>query len=80
MVAMARRGIDDAIEGDGIYHLWLHPNNLLDEGDDARIQAILEHLVQRRRETESLRIETMGDVADRVLSDNPGIRHESKIS
>ena len=79
MVAMARRGIDEAVDADGVYHLWLHPNNLKDEQDDDRLRAILDHLDHRRRETESLRIDTMTDVANRVLPGDPRSRYESRI-
>ena len=67
MVAMARRGIDQAAANEGVFHVWLHPNNLVDERDDERLRAILEHVARRRRETE-LTVETMGDVARRVRS------------
>ena len=65
MVAVARRGIDEAATGDGIFHLWVHPNNFVTERDDERLRAVLSHLETRRAETD-LRVETMGAVARRV--------------
>ncbi|WP_254769424.1 polysaccharide deacetylase family protein [Salinilacihabitans rarus] len=65
MVAVARRGIDEAAAGDGVYHMWLHPNNLRGPRDDERMRAILRYLDRRRSET-SLAVETMGEVARRV--------------
>ncbi|MDF9745986.1 polysaccharide deacetylase family protein [Natrinema salsiterrestre] len=65
MVALARYGIDEAATNDGIFHMWLHPNNLTRERDDRRMRAILAYLDQRRSETE-LTVETMADVARRV--------------
>jgi peptidoglycan/xylan/chitin deacetylase (PgdA/CDA1 family) len=67
MVAQARRGIDEAARSDGLFHLWLHPNNLVDERDDERMRAILRFL-DRRREQSGLTVETMGEVAERVLA------------
>jgi peptidoglycan/xylan/chitin deacetylase (PgdA/CDA1 family) len=65
MVAMARRGIDEAVDADGVFHMWLHPNNLTHERDDRRMRAILSYLDRRRAETD-LAVETMADVARRV--------------
>jgi len=65
MVALARHGIDQATERDGIFHMWLHPNNLTHERDDRRMRAILSYLAQRRAETD-LTVETMADVVHRV--------------
>ena len=60
----ARRGIDAAVEG-GVFHLWLHPNDLTEARDLRRVRAILDHLTERREAT-SLTVETMGDVAARA--------------
>ncbi|UHQ95335.1 polysaccharide deacetylase family protein [Haloterrigena alkaliphila] len=65
MLELARRGIDEAVHGDGVFHIWLHPNNLTSERDDARMRSILSYLAKRRAETD-LTVETMGDVAQRV--------------
>ncbi|WP_255149584.1 polysaccharide deacetylase family protein [Halorarius halobius] len=62
VVRQACRGIDAAADGDGVLHLWLHPNNLVDDRDRDRMRAILEH-VERR----GVRVETMRGVAERVL-------------
>lgn len=67
MVVQARRGIDEAAAGDGVFHVWLHPNNLTTERDDERMRTIVEYIAEKREET-PLTVETMGDVADRVLS------------
>ncbi|WP_226007294.1 polysaccharide deacetylase family protein [Natrinema salinisoli] len=65
MVALARYGIDEAATNDGVFHMWLHPNNLTHERDDRRMRAILAYLDQRRSETD-LTVETMADVACRI--------------
>ncbi|MFP8957093.1 polysaccharide deacetylase family protein [Natrialbaceae archaeon A-CW3] len=69
MVVTARRAIDQAVTADDgqLCHLWLHPNNLVTERDDERIRAILEYLDRRRQET-GLVVETMAEVANRVLA------------
>ncbi|MXV62530.1 polysaccharide deacetylase family protein [Natronorubrum sp. JWXQ-INN-674] len=65
MLELARRGIDQAARSDGVFHMWLHPNNLTSERDDRRMRAILSYLERRRSETD-LTVETMADVAQRV--------------
>ncbi|WP_049890069.1 polysaccharide deacetylase family protein [Natronorubrum sulfidifaciens] len=65
MVALARRGIDEAVTHDGTFHMWLHPNNLTTERDDKRMRAILSYLERRRSESD-LVVETMADVTRRV--------------
>lgn len=70
MVVLARRGIDQAASRDGVFHMWLHPNNLTHERDDRRMRAILEYVDRRRSETD-LVVETMGDVADRFRESAP---------
>ncbi|UWG47971.1 Peptidoglycan/xylan/chitin deacetylase, PgdA/CDA1 family [Halanaeroarchaeum sp. HSR-CO] len=65
MLAHARQGIDRAAMDDGIFHLWLHPNNLIDTPAVDRLATVLAYLDRRRHET-SLRVETMADVAHRV--------------
>ncbi|MCU4924898.1 polysaccharide deacetylase family protein [Halobacteria archaeon AArc-dxtr1] len=65
MVALARRGIDEAAEADddAVFHMWLHPNNLVTERDDHRMRTILEYLNQRRRDG-SVTVETMRSIAE----------------
>lgn len=70
MVALAHRGIDQAASGDGLFHLWLHPNNLTSPADVDRFEEILEHLDRRRVDSE-LRIETMGQIGRRVRRAHP---------
>lgn len=65
VVVQATRGIDRAAEEDGVFHLWLHPNNLVEERDVRRIRSVLRYLRKRADETD-LRVETMRDVARRV--------------
>ncbi len=59
---LARRGIDEAAASDGVFHMWLHPNNLVTPRDVVRMEAILEHLARVRARTD-LRVRTMGAVA-----------------
>ena len=65
MVETAHRGIDAAAREGGVFHLWLHPNDLRRRQDRTRVAAVFAHLADRRAETD-LRVETMGDVAARV--------------
>ncbi len=65
IVAKAKRGIDAAVGSDGVFHMWLHPHDLVAEHGTERMEPILEYLRDRVDATD-LRIETMNDVADRV--------------
>ena len=65
VVRQARLGVDAAAEGDGVCHLWLHPNNLTTEVDVARVRAICAHIDSVRAKTD-LTVETMRSVAERV--------------
>lgn len=76
IVAQARRGIDRAAADEGVFHLWLHPNNLQTTRDDDRMAAILEYAAEARAESD-LDIETMGEVADRVGPSRTGDRNEA---
>lgn len=67
IVQLTRNGIDRAILEDGMFHMWLHPNNLTAEQDIRRMRAILEHIDERRNDSE-VTVETMADVAERVRS------------
>lgn len=70
VVRMAKRGIDKAAREAGIYHMWLHPNNLTSEQDFERVRTILSHLDHVRTQT-PLTIETMGSVAGKLKDDEP---------
>lgn len=65
VVTHSIRGIDRAVDSDGVLHLWLHPNNLADERAVDRVRDILAHL-EMRRSTTDLRVETMHDIAERL--------------
>ena len=65
VVSVAKRGIDEAVDADGVFHMWFHPHNLLQPDGVERLDAVLEHLDRRRNET-GLRVRTMGSVAREV--------------
>jgi peptidoglycan/xylan/chitin deacetylase (PgdA/CDA1 family) len=66
-VRKARRGLRRAIRDGGVFHLWTHPFNLASdhEGMLAALDAILLDAV-RLRDAGRLRIESMGQIADRM--------------
>lgn len=66
IVRQSRRGIEKAADSDGIFHMWLHPNNLTEEVDFKRLQQVLAHLDRRRGD---LTFETMETVATRVINE-----------
>lgn len=65
IVRQATHGIDRACHEDGVFHLWLHPNNIVTARDVARLRTIFEHIDARRREGR-LRVETMASAAAAV--------------
>lgn len=66
----ARRGIDAAAESDdGVFHIWLHPNNVVDDAAVDRLRRIFQYIDVRR---DDLEVETMADVANRVAPSNLG--------
>lgn len=66
IVKQARLGVDAAADSDdGVFHLWLHPNNVVTPSDINRVQRIFEY-VARIRETTDLTVETMAEIAERV--------------
>ncbi|MFW6384983.1 MAG: polysaccharide deacetylase family protein [Halodesulfurarchaeum sp.] len=65
MVRQAKHGIDRASRDDGVFHIWLHPSQLVSERDVRRVRAVLEHVDRRRRDS-GLAVETMADVAKRL--------------
>lgn len=62
IVGQVRRGLEDAAERDGVLHLWLHPNDLVDDRACERMRTVLAHV-----ERADVRVETMRDVAERVV-------------
>jgi peptidoglycan/xylan/chitin deacetylase (PgdA/CDA1 family) len=65
IVRQAKRGIDRASRTAGVFHVWLHPNDIVTERDARRVERIVEYAA-RKREITPLSIETMATVADRV--------------
>ena len=65
VVRQARRGIDRVARRDGVFHMWLLPNNLVGQRDVRRLRAVLEYL-DRRRADGDVRVRTMRGVADTV--------------
>ncbi|KTG26728.1 polysaccharide deacetylase family protein [Haloferax profundi] len=70
VVRQAKRGIDQAASDDGVFHMWLHPNNLHTDYSVERIRRILAYVADVRAETD-LVVETMGEVARRTLAQSP---------
>lgn len=64
MELAARRGIDRAASEDGVFHLWLRANDLVDERDVRRVRRVLSHLDERRGD--DLEVATLGEVARAV--------------
>ena len=71
VVEVAKRGIDKAVDADGVFHMWLHPHNLLQPDGEERLDAILEYLSRRRAETD-LTVQTMSEVARDVRAEHRG--------
>lgn len=71
LIRSAKRGIDRAADADeGVFHLWMHPNNFTEERDFDRLRTILEHLATRRDEAR-LQVRTMGEIAGAIRGTDP---------
>lgn len=68
IVLKAQRGIDTVADNDGVFHMWLHPNNLVDDRDCARMRAILSY-VDERRHAGDVEVATMSTIAEEVTKD-----------
>ncbi len=66
IVRQATNAIDRAARHDGVFHAWLHPNNIRTERDVRRIRSIIEYAASKR-DTTDLKIETMAEVAERTV-------------
>jgi len=66
-VKQAKRGIDQAARRDGVFHMWLHPNNLHREYTVEQLRRILSYLSERRADGD-ISVKTMADVARRIQS------------
>lgn len=73
IVRQARRGIDRTVHTDGVFHIWLHPNNIQQARDITRIRDIVEYAATRRANT-GLEIETMATVAQRIDETQESVR------
>ncbi len=65
---LARLGVERARRDGGVFHMWLHPNDLTHAAYRDRIDAVLAYVAARHDGTD-LRVETMAQVADRTLAD-----------
>lgn len=68
--------IDNALEQGGIVHLWLHPNDLITKRDIHRMEVIFEYIDAQR--PKGLEVETLSDVADRVLETPPANQQQAE--
>ena len=65
IVELAKRGIEQVSESDGVFHMSFRPSDLQSEADFERLEAVLSHLADCCQQTE-LAVETMGAVARRL--------------
>jgi peptidoglycan/xylan/chitin deacetylase (PgdA/CDA1 family) len=63
IVRQAKLGIDAALERDGVFHMWLHPNSLTEQRDIDRVREIFEYLDEQRG-SDALTVKTMAEVAN----------------
>jgi len=64
-LAVAKRGVRKAAANDGVFHVWLHPHNLLAPGGETRFRRLLAY-IDYQRATTDLRVRTMREVAQTV--------------
>lgn len=64
IVRAARRGINAVADSDRIFHIWLHPNNLVGEAETERLRRVLT-AVADGRDAGDVQVETMRAVSQR---------------
>ncbi|MFD1564327.1 polysaccharide deacetylase [Haloarchaeobius amylolyticus] len=69
VVRQAKMGIDAVTEREGVFHIWLHPNNLVRKSDFDRLRQVLSYIADKRDQG-LLSVETMADVAQRVSEED----------
>lgn len=78
VVKQVKSGIDRAARTDGVLHMWFHPHNLRTRAHYRRLRSIAGY-INRRRSTDDLRVETMGEVAERVRDERrPGTKSANR--
>jgi len=70
VVGMAKRGIDRASTRNGVFHMWFDLNDLTEERDFERLEAILKYVTEVRATT-PLTVETMDSIAADIKDDEP---------
>lgn len=63
VVRRIERGLDRAVETDGVFHLWFHPNELRSAADRQRVRKALAAIDERR---DHLDVATMAAVGRRI--------------
>ena len=66
IVRQVEAGLDAAAESDGVLHLWLHPNNLVDAAAERRLDRVL-GAVAERRDAGDVTVETMAEAAEQAV-------------
>ncbi|WP_254543696.1 polysaccharide deacetylase family protein [Halomarina pelagica] len=67
IVTQARLGLERAVEEDGVFHVWFHPNDLVGPEEVGRVRDVFA-LMDAMRERGDLTVETMGEVAKRTVA------------
>lgn len=70
IVRVARRGVDRVSDGDGVFHMWLHPHDLLRPDGIERMADILSYVDERRAEGR-IEVKTMRQVAAETIDEEP---------
>lgn len=73
VLRQAKRGIDAAAAVDGVFHMWLHPNNIVTDRDARRIERVFAYLAERRDES-AVRVRTMDDVAAETRAEHAAVQ------
>lgn len=78
IVDLARRGIDAACDTGGLFHVWLHPHNLLQPDGRKRLAAILAYADERRADGD-LAVQTMAEAA-RMARENDSQSRTAQVA
>lgn len=69
IVRQVRAGVDEAARTGGVFHVWLHPNNIWSDHHARRLRTAFGVIASAQSEGR-ITVEPMGTVAERVLSES----------
>lgn len=78
VVTLAKRGVDRAIEGGDVFHIWLHPHDLTGERYFDRMAEILDYVAMKRTRND-VQVKTMAEIAATVTKQSMSVVDRTEV-